>query len=105
MDKISSEVIESIKKLLLLLEENDIHIKQALVFGSYAKGTNDSDSDIDLAIVSDSFSGNRFADKEIIRKYVVYVNSDISPIPFRTEDFSEKNLLAKEILSYGIRIV
>ncbi len=105
MDKISSEVIESIKKLLLLLEENDIHIKQALLFGSYAKGTSNSDSDIDLAIVSDSFSGNRFLDKETIRKFVVNVNSDISPIPFRTEDFSDKNLFAKEILSYGIRIV
>lgn len=105
MDKISSEVIESIKKLLLLLEDNHIHVKQALVFGSYAKGTNDADSDIDLAIVSDSFSGNRFFDKEIIRKFVVKVNSDISPIPFRTEDFSDKNLLAKEILSHGIRIV
>ncbi len=104
MDKIPAHIIVSIKQLIAELNSNCIPIVEAVLFGSYAKGTNHQYSDIDLALVSTSFSGNRFLDKEKIREYIISVNSDISPMPFRPEDFTNDNFFANEILKEGIRI-
>jgi predicted nucleotidyltransferase len=104
MDKIPDNILFSIKLLINKLEENNILIQLAYLYGSYAKGTNNELSDIDLALVSNSFSGNRFLDKEKIRKYIVAVNTDISPMPFSPEDFNEDNFFVSEILKEGIRI-
>ena len=87
------------------LESIGIHVQQAVLFGSYASGKFDEWSDIDLAIVSNDFAGNRFEDRNKIRRITLQVNSDISPMPFRPEDFNENDYFVKEILETGIRIV
>jgi uncharacterized protein len=104
MDKIPDNIKNSIVKLIEELEKNSIHILKAFLFGSYAKGTFHEFSDIDLALVSDAFSGNRFLDKELIRKYIVAINTDISPMPFIPEDFTDDNIFAGEIIKEGIQI-
>jgi len=104
MDKIPDNILKIIKSLISELEKNNFPIEQAVLFGSYAKGTNEQYSDIDLALVSQNFTGNRFLDKEKIRKYIVAVNTDISPMPFRPEDFTTDDFFVDEILKYGIRI-
>ena len=38
--------------------QKGIPVKTAILFGSCAKGTNDSNSDIDIALVADSFGRN-----------------------------------------------
>jgi predicted nucleotidyltransferase len=82
-----------------------IHVQKAILFGSYASGKYDEWSDIDLAIVSKDFVGNRFEDRNKIRKITLQVNSDISPMPYRPEDFIDSNYFVKEILETGIRII
>jgi predicted nucleotidyltransferase len=86
-------------------ERIGIHVQQAFLFGSYASGKHDEWSDIDLAIVSKDFIGNRFEDRNKIRKITLQVNSDISPMPYRPEDFNDSDYFVKEILETGIRIV
>ena len=105
MDKIPDNIIEIINRFLQKLEKSDIHIKEAILFGSYAKGTNDEWSDIDLALVSDSFCGIRFYDWDKLKEAKLSVSYDLSPLPYRPEDFTEDNLFVKEILKYGIRII
>jgi len=51
------------------------------------------------------FIGNRFEDRNKIRKITLQVNSDISPMPFRPEDFNDSDYFVKEILETGIRII
>jgi len=104
MDKIPDNILNSIKSLINILEINQISIEKAVLFGSFAKGTNNKYSDIDLALVSDNFSGNRFLDKEKIRKYIIAVNTDISPLPYRPKDFTTDDFLVHEILKEGISI-
>jgi predicted nucleotidyltransferase len=104
MDQVPDQIIDSIKKLIEALEQDDIKIKRAILFGSYAKGTFNELSDIDLALISDSFSGNRFLDKERIRKHILSVNTDISPMPYRPEDFNDDDYMAIEIQREGITI-
>ena len=43
-------------------------VEQAILFGSYAQGTFNDWSDIDLAIVSTAFAGERFIDRNKIRR-------------------------------------
>jgi uncharacterized protein len=103
--KADREIEKSVKFYIAQLETIGIHVQQAILFGSYASGKYDEWSDIDLAIVSNDFAGNRFEDRNKIRKITLQVNSDISPMPFRPEDFSDSNYFVKEILETGIRIV
>jgi uncharacterized protein len=108
MDAKSSEIkktIDHLKGYIKMLGENEIPIKTAYLFGSYAKGSYDEWSDIDVLLVSDVFQGVRFLDKEKIRKISLKYNHNISPIPFNTKDFDTTNLFIKEIINTGIQLV
>ncbi|MBN1383015.1 MAG: nucleotidyltransferase domain-containing protein [Deltaproteobacteria bacterium] len=101
----SREIEKTIRSYINDLEKIGIHVEQAVLYGSYANGKHDEWSDIDLAIVSENFTGNRFEDRNRVRKVTLQVNSDISPMPFRPEDFNDSNYFVKEILETGIRII
>lgn len=103
--KANRKIEQIIKSYIEQLERTGIHVQKAILFGSYAKGKNNEWSDIDLAIVSSDFIGNRFEDRNKIRRITLRVNSDISPMPFRPEDFNDSDYFVKEILETGIRIV
>jgi len=75
------------------------------LFGSRVRGKYDRWSDIDIAIVSEVFEGDRFKDRGKIRKVTLAISSDLSPLPFRPEDFTIDDPLVKEILATGMRIV
>jgi len=94
-----------IKRYLKALEEDNIHVNQAILFGSRARREGDQWSDIDIAIVSETFEGDRFNDRARIRKTTLSVSSDLSPIPFRPEDFSPNDPFVREILSTGRRVM
>jgi predicted nucleotidyltransferase len=104
MDQIPIEILDKVKLFLALLEKNKIPIRKAILFGSYANGTYNEWSDIDIALVSDSFLGNRFLDKETLRKFKSQIDYSISPLPFKTEDFDISNLFVKEIVETGITV-
>ena len=58
--------IAEIKAQLVLLRERmrgeNVHLDGAILFGSRAKGTNTSESDIDLAIISRDFGKDRHSE-------------------------------------------
>jgi predicted nucleotidyltransferase len=101
MDKITPEVRDLVNQYLKKLADNNIHVERALVFGSQAKGGADRWSDIDVAIISKDFEGVRYKDKDKIRKITLSVSPMISPLPFRTQDFSESDPLVKHIVKTG----
>ena len=105
MVEIPDKVRNTINKYILSLEKNNIHVRQAVLFGSYAEGRANEWSDIDIALVSESFDGDRFNDRGKIRKITLSVSSDLSPLPFCPEDFIPENPFVKEIIKNGIRII
>ena len=105
MVKIPDQIREVIDKYIRALEENHIHVRRAVLFGSYAGGRANEWSDIDIALVSESFGGDRFDDRSKIRKITLSVSSDLSPLPFRPEDFISEDPFVKEVMDKGIRIV
>ena len=104
MVKRADKVIKSIKKYILKLEQHKIPIKKAVLFGSYAKGLAKPESDIDVALISEVFSGDRFKDRQKIIPLRRNIDSRIEPLPFTPEDFDNGGMLAEEIKKSGIII-
>ncbi len=105
MVQFPAKIKNTIDNYLKALHTNNIPIKEAILFGSYANGNYQEWSDIDIALVSELFGGDRIADKDKIRKITLSVSSAIEVIPFSPKDFNSKNPFAKEILETGIRLI
>ena len=73
------------------------------LFGSYAKGTNHEESDIDIAVILNDFDDLMNTQHELM-KIRRKIDSRIEPHPFRAADFNESNPLAYEIMQHGIVI-
>jgi hypothetical protein len=97
----TDSVIEAVKKYIRELERNNIPIQEAIVFGSYAKGDPKEESDIDIALVSTAFTGDRFEDRRKIVPFRRKIDNRIEPIPFRPEDFEQGGNLVDEIKKTG----
>ena len=87
------------------LKKNGIPISEAFLFGSHAKGEAKAESDIDVALISNAFTGDRFEDRRRIVPFRRKIDNRIEPIPFRPEDFNDGGALAEEVKRTGIRIL
>ncbi len=105
MAEIPSEIKRKIEIFVNELQNNNYQLERLYLFGSYAKGTANEWSDIDVALISQNFVGNRFLDREKLRKINSKVGYSISLFPYRPEDFIEEDLFVKEIITTGIRLV
>jgi len=97
-------VIEVVKKYVQELEKNNIPVENVILFGSYAKGIEKECSDIDIALVSPAFTGDRFEDRRRIVPLRRNIDSRIEPIPFTPEDFYNDGNFVDEIKKTGILI-
>ena len=97
-----SEAIKIAEKYLDLISSK-YYIEQALLFGSFAKGTNHEDSDIDIAIVLSNVSDifDTQVELMILRRKI---DLRIEPHPFENSDFNSSNPVVYEILKHGIRL-
>jgi len=100
-----SSVINLIKQYIVRLKENNISVEKVLLFGSYIKGTPREDSDIDIAVISSAFKGDRYSDRRFIIPFRRGIDSRIDPIPFTPEDYAEGGILIDEIKSTGQEIL
>jgi hypothetical protein len=93
-----------IKKYIQELERNHIRISEAIIFGSYTRRKAKPHSDIDVALISSTFTGDRFEDRRRIVPLRRKIDSRIEPIPFKPEDFNNGGMLAEEIKKTGITV-
>lgn len=103
MDTRENTKIEELKTLLNKLNENELHLKEVYLFGSYLKEGNYND--IDVALVSDDFSGIRFLDMKMIIEKLRRFSSIYDIHPFKTEEFfDQNNFFAREIIKTGRKL-
>ena len=96
--------IKKIVKKYIEKVDNLYDIKAAYIFGSYIKGNFNEDSDIDVLIVSDDFTGDIFDDTVALMKIRRSVDTRIEPHPFKTKDFNDTNPFIKDIKSNLLKI-
>lgn len=73
--------------------------EKIVLYGSYAKGTNNENSDIDIAIIVDEIKGS-FLEKEA-RLYKIRRSIDANIEPILIEKSTDKSGFLNYILSYG----
>lgn len=98
-------IYREVQQYVSLLKDRNINILQAYLFGSYVKGNADEWSDIDLALVTDTFIGDSFDFRFILTKLARRIDPDIEPHPYLLSEFNESNPIAGQILKYGERVV
>ena len=79
-------------------------IETIILFGSYAKGNNNEDSDIDIAIISSEFD-DIYDDMAKLMLLTWNIDARIEPHPIKLEDFRENsNPFVQEVIKTGIKV-
>ncbi len=98
------DLMKYISDYILECNKLGVHFKKVILFGSYARNMAHKWSDIDLALVSDDFTGIILEDiAKITRADIKFV--DIEPHIFNTAYFEKGDPFVEEILKTGIEIV
>jgi predicted nucleotidyltransferase len=102
-----SEIIELLKKYVLLLNSEGVSVNKAFLFGSYSTDTATESSDIDVMIVSNKFDENDDLIIGKIWKLTRKINTKIEPFLVGNKKFNEDNSspLINMIKDKGIEIV
>ena len=93
-----------VKRLVDAVSAAGIPISRAYLFGSVISGRNHEYSDIDVALVSDKFTGISFDDRKALNPFVIQIDSSLELHPFTAADFSDDNPFANEIMRSGILV-
>jgi predicted nucleotidyltransferase len=95
--------MESIEKYIERISQY-YKIEAIILFGSYAKGTENEDSDIDIAVISNDFK-NIIQDGADLIGYTWKIDTRIEPHPIRTEDYENiATPFVQEIINTGIKV-
>lgn len=85
-------IIEKVNRYLLLLKENGIDIDKAFLYGSFAKGEDNENSDIDVLLVSKMFESANDKVAGIAWKITRQVDSRIEPYLIGLEKFNNDDI-------------
>ena len=100
---VTTNIDDKVQEFIQLASQG-LKLEAVYLFGSQARGKAHEWSDIDLAIVSSDFCGDRFDDSKRLIPYILQVDSAIEVHPFRPDEFSADNPFVQEILDTGIRV-
>ncbi len=103
--KLSEKVIQEVNKYVAVLKHDKLPIDAVYVFGSYAKGKERTDSDVDVAIISPQFKDSWEAMQYLWRIRPADLEMSIEPVGFSPIDFESKySSLINEIKMYGVEV-
>ena len=100
---IDSRIMDSINKYIDKISQY-YKIEAIILFGSYAKGTENENSDIDIAIISSDFN-DIIEDGAKLIGLTWKIDTRIEPHPITTEDYENvSNPFVKEVVDTGIKV-
>ena len=102
MAKKNVEII--VHEFVKALKTHNIRVDKAVLFGSYAKNSANSDSDIDIAIISPDLGKNFVKEAVFLKKISQDIDLDISPRPYSAEEYKKADhglFLFDEIICKG----
>ena len=102
MAKKKADVKKSVDAFIEFLRK-EIPVEQVILFGSCAKGTATSESDIDLIVVSPSFSRRKHIENmQYLFRRAAKVDSRIEPVPASPKEIinlDERTFLGQAVAS------
>ena len=82
---------------------SELKVSKAFLFGSFAKGLENENSDIDIAIVVGNMT-NFFSTQMQLMKVRRNIDLRIEPHPISISDFTNNNPFVSEILKSGVEL-
>ncbi len=99
------DAMDKARKLVALLNSNGIDVYEAYMFGSSVMDEMNEYSDIDVAVVSDKFTGVPFHDALKISKFRRAIDLKLEVHPFSLKDIlNNPPVFFVDIKSKGIRV-
>ena len=99
------QAVMDIVKAFVFKVGKEIPIKKAVVFGSYANGTFDDGSDVDVAIFSDYFEHqSRVEGITYLLIQAMEYNIDLEPIAFTNREYEQRLGIVDEIIRSGVEV-
>ena len=100
---ISRDILNSINEYIEEIKKH-YNVTDIILFGSYAKGTENEDSDIDIAVVSDDFD-DVYDCMAILMGLTWDIDARIEPHPIKKKDYDEvSDYFIKEVIDTGIKV-
>ena len=99
---INKDIENSINKFIEEIKKQ-YNVTAIILFGSYAKGTENEDSDIDIAVISDDFE-DIYDCMAVLMGMTWDIDARIEPHPIKIKDFEEGNPFVQEIIDTGIKV-
>jgi uncharacterized protein len=94
-----------ISKYLSVVKEKYTDIQFAYLFGSYAKGQSNDESDIDIALIFLHLEDSKRFDVQVQLMIIAAdIDTRIEPHPISIEDFNSGNPFVAEIKKTGIQL-
>jgi len=98
--------IETVRNFANEIKSCGVNLRNVILYGSFAKGTQHEWSDIDVALVADEFTGFTFNDSDLfsyigIKKPYIRIETKTYP----TEYFNQGDPFIEEIKNTGIEII
>lgn len=100
---VNQRVIETVNQYIMIIPK-DLGLKKAYLFGSFAKGNEKEESDIDIALVLENMPDFFYTQKQLM-KLRRKIDLRIEPHPIKEQDFNSLNPFAYEIEKTGIEII
>ncbi len=87
-----------------VLQKENFPVKSLILYGSYAQGLQNVDSDIDVCVISEKFSKDKDFYESFLWKKVIEIDPRIEPVGYSPESFNQNDPLASEIIKHGIEV-
>lgn len=99
---VNQGIINTVKQYIMLIPQ-EIGVKRAYLFGSFAKGKEREESDIDIAVIVENMP-DFFTTQRLLMRLRKKVDLRIEPHPIQEQDFNSANPFAFEIEKTGIKV-
>ena len=101
---INKEIADIVDKYIAIVKEN-YDVVAIILFGSYAKGTENEDSDIDIAVVTDDIKTDKFDEEVKLTLLRRKIESRIEPHIIKVEDYeNDETPFVVEVKNTGIKV-
>ena len=98
-------VLSTVRKFKNALESINIQVDQLILFGSQAEGTAREDSDIDLVVISSSFTNKSYWERINILSDAIYqVFAPIEASAFTPDEWKSKKSLISDYAKNGVLV-
>lgn len=102
---IDREIMDIVNKYVKVILAH-YEVKAIILFGSYAKGTNNENSDIDIAIITDDLKCNDAFDEQLnLKKLRRNIDYRIEPHLIQVADYDNMETpFVQEVINTGIKV-